>query len=525
MQARGGNILTHADFRQQRDAHTLHGEALQQADAVGAIAPADGDFRRRFARKQPPRIHPLKTQTAVRSQLCGRLRRTLRLHIIRRGVELARRVHQQMRDKPGIGQFPRAHHQVKRLGDEIDPARRHIQFQFNIRKLRGELRQERREERISEIHRQRQAQHPARQRVLPVQFRMNEARLLDQRQGALQIVAAGFGQLDFARGAVKKRHAQRATAGLILSEAINISADALGSPLTPGIFTEAQIAAWQKVTAAVHEKGGLIYAQLWHTGRVAHSIDRNGILPGAPSAIAINIEGVKHFTAQGPKDYETPRELTRAEIRQIIADYAQAAKNAITAGFDGVEFHAANGYLPQQFLADSSNQRNDEYGGSIENKARFTLEAMQAIIAAIGGDKVGIKISPLHPYAGIAFNDPVATYHYLIGALNKLDFSFVEIMKRSPAFPLLPHYPQDDEIERFGKMVEKTLIAGTGYNAESGEKELEKGIADLIAFGAPFLANPDLPRRFALGAELNTPDRATMFGGGAQGYIDYPFLP
>ena len=320
-------------------------------------------------------------------------------------------------------------------------------------------------------------------------------------------------------------YAQRASAGLILSEAINISADALGSPLTPGLFNDAQIAAWQKVTAAVHEKGGLIYAQLWHTGRVAHSIDRNGILPGAPSAIAINIEGVKHFTAQGPKDYETPRELTRAEIRQIIADYAQAAKNAIKAGFDGVEFHAANGYLPQQFLADSSNQRNDEYGGSIENKARFTLEAMQAIIAAIGGDKVGIKISPLHPYAGIAFNDPVATYHYLIGALNKLDFSFVEIMKRSPAFPLLPHYPQDDEIERFGKMVEKTLIAGTGYNAESGEKELEKGIADLIAFGAPFLANPDLPRRFALGAELNAPDRATMFGGGAEGYIDYPFLP
>ena len=229
--------------------------------------------------------------------------------------------------------------------------------------------------------------------------------------------------------------------------------------------------------------------------------------------------------ARPDSGYLTPRELTRAEIRQIIADYAQAAKNAIKAGFDGVEFHAANGYLPQQFLADSSNQRNDEYGGSIENKARFTLEAMQAIIAAIGGDKVGIKISPLHPYAGIAFNDPVATYHYLIGALNKLDFSFVEIMKRSPAFPLLPHYPQDDEIERFGKMVEKTLIAGTGYNAESGEKEFEKGIADLIAFGAPFLANPDLPRRFALGAGLNAPDRATMFGGGAQGYIDYPFLP
>ena len=150
---------------------------------------------------------------------------------------------------------------------------------------------------------------------------------------------------------------------------------------------------------------------------------------------------------------------------------------------------------------------------------------MRAIIDAIGGDKVGIKISPLHPYAGIAFDEPVATYRYLLGELNKLDFSFVKIMKRSPMFPLLPHYPQDDEIELFGKMVEKTLIAGTGYTAETGEQELEKGIADLIAFGAAFLANPDLPRRFALGAALNIPDHATMFGGDSKGYIDYPFLP
>ena len=320
-------------------------------------------------------------------------------------------------------------------------------------------------------------------------------------------------------------YAQRASAGLILSEAINISADAIGSPLTPGLYNDAQIAAWQKITVAVHEKGGLIYAQLWHTGRVAHSIDRNGALPVAPSAIAINAAGVKHFTSQGAKDYETPRALSLAEIEQTISDYAQAAKNAIKAGFDGVELHAANGYLPQQFLAESANQRNDTYGGSIENRARFTLEAMRAIIDAIGGDKVGIKISPLHPYAGIAFADPVATYRYLLGELNKLDFSFVEIMKRSPMFPFLPHYPQDDEIELFGKMVEKTLIAGTGYTAETGEQELEKGIADLIAFGAAFLANPDLPRRFALNAALNTPDRATMFGGDSRGYIDYPFLP
>lgn len=266
----------------------------------------------------------------------------------------------------------------------------------------------------------------------------------------------------------------------------------------------------------------MIFAQLWHTGRVAHSVDRNGALPVAPSAI--KIEGMQHFTSQGAKDFEIPREMTAADIRQTIDDYVQAAKNAIAAGFDGVELHAANGYLPQQFLSDSANLRTDKYGGSIENKARFTLDVMRALIDAVGGGKVGIKISPLHPYAGIAFDDPSATYTYLINELNKLDFAFVELMKRSPMFPLLPHYPADDEIERFGKLVKHTLIAGTAYTRDTGEAELEKGIADLIAYGSTFLANPDLPRRFELGAELNTPDRATMFGGGEHGYTDYPVL-
>lgn len=317
-------------------------------------------------------------------------------------------------------------------------------------------------------------------------------------------------------------YAQRANAGLILSEAINISPDALGSPFTPGLYTNEHIEAWKRVTRAVHEQGGLIFAQLWHTGRVAHSVDRGGVLPGAPSAV--KIDGAQHFTSQGPKDYETPRELTVEEIHQIQADYVQAAKNALAAGFDGIEFHAANGYLPQQFLADSTNLRQDAYGGSIENKARFTLETMKLLIDAVGGDKVGIKISPLHPYAGIAFTDPVATYTYLITELNRLDFAFVELMKRSPMFPLLPHYPQNDEIELFGKLVKQTLIAGTAYTRDSGEAELEKGIASLIAYGIPFLANPDLPQRFAHNAELNQADRATMFGGGTKGYIDYPLL-
>lgn len=317
-------------------------------------------------------------------------------------------------------------------------------------------------------------------------------------------------------------YAQRASAGLILSEAINISADAVGSPFTPGLYTAAQVESWKKVTDAVHAQGGVIFAQLWHTGRVAHSVDRNGALPVAPSAI--KIEGMQHFTSQGAKDFEIPREMTAADIRQTIDDYVQAAKNAIAAGFDGVELHAANGYLPQQFLSDSANLRTDEYGGSIENKARFTLDVMRALIDAVGGDKVGIKISPLHPYAGISFDNPSATYTYLINELNKLDFAFVELMKRSPMFPLLPHYPADDEIESFGKLVKHTLIAGTAYTRDTGEAELEKGIADLIAYGSTFLANPDLPRRFELGAELNTPDRATMFGGGEHGYTDYPVL-
>ena len=174
------------------------------------------------------------------------------------------------------------------------------------------------------------------------------------------------------------------------TEAINISEDAIGSPYTPGIYSQAQIDAWQQITSAVHKNGGKIVAQLWHTGRVAHSIDRNNLLPVAPSAIAI--EGLSHFTSQGLKPYERPKELTIAEIEQIISDYKQAALNAIAAGFDAVELHAANGYLPLQFFSDSANKRVDAYGGSIANKARFIIEVLKAIIAAVGADRVGIKL-------------------------------------------------------------------------------------------------------------------------------------
>ncbi|WP_285008187.1 alkene reductase [Pedobacter faecalis] len=319
-----------------------------------------------------------------------------------------------------------------------------------------------------------------------------------------------------------KYYTQRVSAGVIFTEAIRISEDATGSPFTPGIFTEEQIEAWKKVTKAVHDKGGLIIAQLWHTGRAGHSVDRNGKLPLAPSALPIT--GMQHFTSQGLKDYEVPQEITDEQIGQTIADYGRAAKKAIEAGFDGVELHAANGYLPNQFLAESANQRTDKYGGSNANKARFVLEVMQELIAAVGGQRVGIKISPLHPYGNMVLDNPVETYTYLINELNKLDFAYVELMKRSPYFPAPEHYPEIDEMEVFGKMIKQAVIANSGYDRDTAEAELERGIATAVSFGTLFLANPDLPQRFLANAALNEPDRATMFGGGDQGYIDYPFL-
>lgn len=315
-------------------------------------------------------------------------------------------------------------------------------------------------------------------------------------------------------------YAQRASAGLLFTEAIRISEEATGSPLTPGIFTGQQIEAWKKVTTAVHNKGGVIIAQLWHTGRIGHSADRNGKLPFAPSPLPIR--GMRHFTSQGMKDYEIPQEMTIRDIRQTIKDFGQAAKNAIAAGFDGVQLHAANGYLPSQFLAESANQRMDAYGGSIPNKVRFILGVMQELISAVGSEKVGIKISPFHPYGDIVLDDPAATYAYLIEELNKLDFAHVELMRRSPHFPSPEHYSIEDEIEFFGRKIRQTVIANAGYDKASAEAELEKGIAKLISFGNLYIANPDLPERFEKNAALGKPDRATMFGGGKQGYIDYP---
>jgi N-ethylmaleimide reductase len=316
-------------------------------------------------------------------------------------------------------------------------------------------------------------------------------------------------------------YSQRADAGLIITEAVNISEQALGSPFTPGIYTAEQINAWKKVTESVHAKGGKIYAQLWHTGRVGHSVDKNGNLPVAPSAIAI--QGQQHFTSQGPKEYETPRALETTEVKQIVLDYKQAAINAVEAGFDGVELHAAFGYLPNQFLVESANQRTDEYGGSIENRSRFVLEVMRAMVDAIGENKVGIKLSPSIPFNSIIDSNPTALYTYLIGELNELPLAYVHLMNAMFPTDNLPQYPRD-VMGTFGPLTKHTVMANGGYTRETGEKELERGIAKVISYGALFLANPDLPKRFELNAELNTPDRATMYGGGEKGYTDYATL-
>lgn len=316
-------------------------------------------------------------------------------------------------------------------------------------------------------------------------------------------------------------YTQRTTAGLIISEAINISEQAIGSPLTPGIYTSEQIEAWEKVTNEVHENGGIIYAQLWHTGRVGHSLVKNGILPVAPSAIAI--QGQQHFTMEGMKDYETPRALTIEEIKQIIQDYRQVAINAMEAGFDGIELHSAFGYLPNQFLAESANQREDQYGGSNENRNRFVLEVMNEMVNAIGKDKVAIRLSPTSLYNSIVHQNPVEQFTLLINELNKMPLSYIHIMNVPFPSDKFPQYPLSP-IETFGKITHHTVIANCGYTKETGEAELQKGIAKLISYGVLFLANPDLPKRFELNTDLNQPDRATMYGGQDKGYIDYPFL-
>jgi N-ethylmaleimide reductase len=314
-------------------------------------------------------------------------------------------------------------------------------------------------------------------------------------------------------------YAQRATAGLIVTEATNISTDAIGSPGTPGLYTDAQVQGWQRITAAVHGAGGRIFAQLWHTGRVGHSAVRGGVLPVAPSAIAIT--GQQHFIGSGMRDYEVPRALTSAEVKATVADYRAAAVCAQGAGFDGVELHGAFGYLPNQFLVDSANQRSDEYGGTITNRCRFVIEVMQALIDVWGAERVGIKLSPVSSYNGMVDSDPVALFSHLIEALDRLRPAYVHLMNASLPEGAHPTWPRD-VLATFGHLTHSAVIANGGYDAAKAEAELASGRAQLVSFGSLYVANPDLAARIDAGAPLAKLDPATLYGGGAHGYTDYP---
>ncbi|HRO59248.1 MAG TPA: alkene reductase [Burkholderiaceae bacterium] len=319
---------------------------------------------------------------------------------------------------------------------------------------------------------------------------------------------------------------QRASrGGLIITEGAQISPTGQGMPATPGIHSEAQIEGWKAVTQAVHDKGGLIFQQLWHVGRISHSSLLGGERPVAPSAIAAP---GNTFTANFDRaPFETPRALERAEIAAVIADYAQAARNARQAGFDGVEIHAANGYLLEQFLPSRSNQRADDYGGSIENRGRIVLEVAEAVSAVFGADRVGIRLSPFGVANGSGEDEPLPLYTHLIGRLARLDLAYLHLIEpraSGAGGAEVDHQNVPFASELFRAHWPNVLIAAGNYRPETAAVAIEAGRADAIAFGRLFIANPDLPDRARRGSALNSYERATFYGGGAEGYVDYPAL-
>jgi len=316
-------------------------------------------------------------------------------------------------------------------------------------------------------------------------------------------------------------YAQRASAGLIVTEGTSPSPNGLGYPRIPGIFSDAQVAGWKTITAAVHARGARIFLQAMHTGRITHPLN----LPGgaevvAPSAIAA--AGQMYTDAEGMKDLVTPRAMTEADIKHAVAEFAQAAKNAVAAGFDGIELHAANGYLLEQFIRPNSNTRTDRYGGTIENRARFVLEVVEAACAAIGKDKVGIRLSPFGVFNDMpAYPEMAADYAFLARALDEKGLVYIHLVDHAALGA--PPVPEDIKAV-YRKSFKRTLILSGGYDAARAEADLQAGNADLIAVGRPFLANPDLVARWKEGLSVNEPDMATFYTPGAKGYTDYPAL-
>lgn len=314
-------------------------------------------------------------------------------------------------------------------------------------------------------------------------------------------------------------YSQRASAGLIVTEATQVSPQGMGYASTPGIYSAEQVEGWRNITEAVHQRGGRIFLQLWHVGRISHpSLQPNGELPVAPSAIAAEGEAM---TYQGMQPFVTPRALETEEIPGIVEQYRQGAKNALSAGFDGVEIHGANGYLLDQFLQDGTNHRTDEYGGSIENRARLMLEVTEAVTQVWGADRVGIRLSPSGTFNSMSDSDPRALFTYVVSELNRFGLAYLHVIE--------PRLDKEDDPGNIGARYFRSIYQGIivtagGYDRSSGNAVIASGDADLVAYGRLFIANPDLPERFAIDAPLNEPDRSTFYGGDERGYTDYPAL-
>jgi N-ethylmaleimide reductase len=314
-------------------------------------------------------------------------------------------------------------------------------------------------------------------------------------------------------------YVQRASAGLIISEGSQISAFAIGYPATPGIHSEAQISGWKRVTDAVHAAGGRIFVQLWHCGRVSHPDLLGGETPVSASALK---PAIKAITWTGQHDSVTPRALNTAEIGRIVACYANAARNALAAGFDGMEIHAANGYLIDQFLRDGSNRRNDAYGGSVENRCRFLLEVTQAVAAEVGADRVGVRISPWQPFNDMRDSNPQATFCHAVEQLDRFGLAYLHVTEMGRESPGAAG-PAFDPAE-LRKRWRGVLVTNAGYDKTRANEVLGSGAADAVAFGVPFIANPDLVERLRRDAPLNVADPKTFYSGGEKGYLDYPAL-
>ncbi|WPL19476.1 N-ethylmaleimide reductase [Thiorhodovibrio winogradskyi] len=320
-------------------------------------------------------------------------------------------------------------------------------------------------------------------------------------------------------------YAQRASAGLILSEATNISQIGMGYALTPGIFTAAQIAGWRLVTDAVHAAGGRMLLQLWHCGRMSHDSLHPGEAPRAPSAIhcdscqvfTLDAEGRGGLTPVSP-----PQAMTTAEIKATIDDYARAARNALAAGFDGVQVHSANGYLLHQFLASNTNTRTDGYGGSLTNRCRLLFEVMDAVLGEVPAERVSVRLSPLFGLNGMADANPADTFGTVTDHLSRLGIAMLEIADTDVMAGAEPRMQQMREFTR--ERFDGALMLNGGYTPERARASIAAGDGDCVSFGRLFLANPDLPERIRQDGPYNEPDQATFYGGGAQGYTDYPML-